>query len=125
MGYGLRDLRPAQRRAILDRFPCGVTSPAGFSPNYGYRRPDDDGRGNNPAHRPRNPSGPTPVVSGIGEITEVGGGRQESGSNVATETRRRPGRRSGRPSNAGRPKPPKPRESGHAYWGKRKFRGKH
>ena len=124
MGYDLRDLPPARRWAILNQFPTGVTSPVGFAPNYGYRPPEDNnGRGGTPARAPRNPSGPTPVVPGIGEITEVGG-RQESAGGVATETRRRPSRRSGRPANTAPAKTRKNRGR-HAFLRKGEARGKY
>ena len=64
--YDSRDLENRERMAQLNRwFPPGKTDANGFSPNYGYRKPetsDDDNGAAPPVARP--PSGSPPPTGG-------------------------------------------------------------
>ena len=121
LGFDLRRLRPEQCRAILDLFPLGQASPVGFAPNYGYRRPDNNGNsgGGAPVRPQGNP--PNPIVPGIGQITPVGA-RQETIGDVGTE-RRRGSRRPSRHSQTSPAKAPR-KPKGHAYLRKGEARGR-
>ena len=73
LGFGTRDLTTDQ---LNEMFRQGKTDPNGFSPNYGYRKPDipdDDGEGSgggvsNPDPKPNGGQGGEAIINGGGGL---------------------------------------------------------